>query len=91
MTVVEVAKACRVPTTRARRAAKRLGIVVQDRKGYTPLSGVDVQRLTDACGGGQSIDAPGLPASALSDPAMREAFTWLRFEREHRLHELVRK
>lgn len=89
MTVIEVAKACGVATTRARKVAKRLGIVVQDRTGYTPLSEVDAQRLTDVCSGHLSVDAPGLPLDALGDPAMREAFTRLRFEREHRLMDLV--
>jgi hypothetical protein len=92
VTVIEVAKACGVDGKKARRVARRLGIVVQDRTGYTPLSGVDAQRLTDVCSGHLSIDdpsAPGLPLSALGDPAMREAFTRLRFEREHRLQDML--
>lgn len=42
--------------------------------------GVDTCRLPDN---------PGLPLEALDDPTFREAFTLMRFEREHRLMGLV--
>ena len=42
--------------------------------------GVDTCRLPDN---------PGLPLEALGDPMFREAFTLMRFEREHRLMGLV--
>lgn len=46
------------------------------------------QDVLDPC---RVPDAPGLPLDALGDPMFRDAFTRMRFEREHRLMTLVGK
>ncbi|WP_439029000.1 hypothetical protein [Gordonia terrae] len=77
-----------------RRSLRRLKIVPGP-MGYD-LSPADAQMAqADLFGSGvvadpcRLPDTPGLPLSALADPAMREAFTMLRFQREHRLMSLV--
>ncbi len=89
MTLRDIVKATGLKLAGVRKHAKRLGLTYQDRNGYVRLSEVDAARLTAAIRGIDCDDAPGLPVEALADPAMREAFTRLRFEREHRLIELI--
>ncbi len=91
MTLRDIVKATGRPLSRVRKVAKRLGLTYQDRNGYVRLSEIDAARLTAAIRGIDCDDAPGLPVEALADPAMREAFTRLRFEREHRLSGLLRQ
>lgn len=106
MTLPELAKQLGVTTTKLRKRAAAAGIVTTDRTGhYVEMPQDAVQRLdqpiraitaahavtTSAGGVGWRIaDAPGLPLEALGDPAFREAFTMLRFQREARLHALLR-
>lgn len=92
-TILDVAHQAGVRTKQARRVAQQLDVTIQDRKGYVPLPEHDAQRLVDVLRGDRSIDddsAPGLPLSALADPSFREAFDMLRWQRERRLHELMR-
>ncbi|BDT88659.1 hypothetical protein FMUAM8_44230 [Nocardia cyriacigeorgica] len=96
MTVIELAKSLGVSGRQARRKATRLGIAIADRRGYASLSGPDIQALRASLASQRPVDEcrlpdnPGLPLEALSDPALREAFTRLRFERERRLIALIR-
>lgn len=92
MTIRDMARVWGIRLSVIRRTAKRLGIAVQDQR---TLSKGDIEALRsvlrpdqdgDTC---RLPDSVGLPIEALSEPTMREAFTRLRFEREHRLFELV--
>ncbi|MDL9938364.1 hypothetical protein QSJ18_16555, partial [Gordonia sp. ABSL1-1] len=91
MNVAEVAAMLGTTPRAVRRRLRHAGIKPDDGGGYV-LAQCDVDAITgsvavaDPC---RLPDDPGLPLSALGDPAMREAFTMLRFQREHRLMDLV--
>ena len=96
MTIRDLARVWGIRTKVIRLHAKRLGIEVRGRRGYRTLTEGDIEALRsvlrperdgDTC---LLPDSAGLPIEALSDPRMREAFTRLRFEREHRLCQLLR-
>lgn len=57
-----------------------------------PYAQITAAHAVGASAGGvgwRIADSPGLPLEALGDPAFREAFTLMRFEREHRLMALA--
>ncbi|MBF6081444.1 hypothetical protein IU485_08760 [Nocardia cyriacigeorgica] len=94
MSLKECAQRLGIPVRRLSKFALRNpGVVPRDRSGRYVLSEellpTLAQHLTHDTEAG--VDAPGLPLEALSDPAMREAFTRLRFERERRLIALIRR
>ncbi len=90
MTVAEVAAMLGTTPRVVRRRLRDAGI--RPGAGGYVLAQCDVDAITgsvvvaDPC---RLPDDPGMPLSALGDPAMREAFTMLRFQREHRLMDLV--
>lgn len=96
MTVAEVAAMLGTTPTAVRRRLRHAGIKPVDGGGYV-LAQDDVDAITGSVAANGPLvdpcrlpDDPGLPLSALGDPAMREAFTMLRFQREHRLMALLR-
>lgn len=106
MTLPELAKQLGVTTTKLRKRAAAAGIVTADRAGRyinmpedaarhldQPIRAITARAVAASQGGvGWRIaDAPGLPLAVLGDPRFREAFTMLRWQREHRLMELCKR
>lgn len=69
-----------LPQDAAERLNHAVPVITANRAVNASRGSVDTCRLPDTA---------GLPLDALGDPNFREAFTLMRFEREHRLMHLV--
>lgn len=106
MKLPELAEQLGIRTAKLRKRAAAAGIVTTDRAGRyvelpedaaqrldQPIRAITTTRTLGASQGGvgwRIADSPGLPLEALGDPAFREAFTILRWQRERRLIALLR-